>query len=136
MRFGFFVLAAFLGAFLIFLVQPMVGKLILPWFGGGPGVWSVCLMFYQGALFLGYLYAYGLVRFVSPRAQVFCHAGLLFVALLMLPVLPGAEWKPTGSEADPALPILAMLVGSRPGLPPGFPADPPTPSTLFRTWDP
>ena len=112
MRFGFFVLAAFLGAFLIFLVQPMVGKLILPWFGGGPGVWSVCLMFYQGALFLGYLYAYGLVRFVSPRAQVLCHAALLLVALLMLPVLPGGEWKPTGSEIDPALPILAMLVGN------------------------
>ena len=58
-----FSVAVFAGAFLLFLVQPMVAKRILPWFGGGPGVWMICLMFYQITLFMGYLYAHGLVRF-------------------------------------------------------------------------
>lgn len=53
-----FAVGVFAGAFLIFLVQPMVAKRILPWFGGGPGVWMLCLMFYQSTLFVGYAYAH------------------------------------------------------------------------------
>ncbi len=103
-----YAIATFASAFLIFLVQPMVGKRILPWFGGGPGVWTLCLMFYQSALFLGYAYAHMLVRRASPRAQLIVH-GLVFAgAALLLPVLPGDHWRPGGLD-DPESSILQML---------------------------
>ncbi|MDE0884164.1 MAG: fused MFS/spermidine synthase [Myxococcota bacterium] len=108
--------AVFSGAFLIFLVQPMVAKLILPWFGGGPGIWTTCLMFYQTTLFLGYLYAYGIVRFLAPRVQAITHGALLLTAFALLPVLPGSHWKPVGSESNPSLSILVMLLANV-GLP-------------------
>ncbi len=111
-----FAAAVFSGAFLLFLVQPMLGKLILPWFGGGPGVWTACLMFYQVALFFGYLYAYGLVRFLEPRYQWFAHAIAFGGALFLLPVTPGEQWRPEGFEADPSIAIVMMLV-STVGLP-------------------
>lgn len=100
--------AIFAGAFLLFLVQPMVGKRILPWFGGGPGVWTVCLMFYQATLFGGYLYAHGLVRFLSPKAQWGVHAFVLALAVWLLPVLPSDLWRPDGT-ADPGAAILILL---------------------------
>lgn len=103
--------AIFSGAFLLFLVQPMVGKRILPWFGGGPGVWMVCLMFYQVTLFLGYLYAHTLVRFFSPLAQWGVHALLLVVALVLLPVLPADIWRPDGTS-DPGGAIVTLLVAN------------------------
>jgi spermidine synthase len=103
-----FVLAIFAGAFLIFQVQPMVGKHILPWFGGAPGVWSLCLAFYQSALFLGYAYAHWLIRRIPPARQPLVHAVLLLAALAVLPVLPEADWKPAGDDS-PGLRILAML---------------------------
>src|SRR5262249_39781673 len=58
--------SAFASAFLIFVVQPMVAKRIVPWFGGVPAVWMLCLAFYQTALFAGYAYAHCLIRFVRP----------------------------------------------------------------------
>ena len=64
--------AIFASAFLIFLVQPLVGKRILPWFGGVPAVWTLCLAFYQITLFLGYAYAHALIRFVRPGRQLGC----------------------------------------------------------------
>ena len=103
-----FVVSIFASAFLIFAVQPMVGKHILPWFGGVPSVWMICLAFYQTALFVGYAYAYGIAARIPPRWQPGIH-GLLFLAsLAVLPVLPGAGWKPT-SSSDSNVPILAML---------------------------
>lgn len=105
---GLFVVAIFASAFLIFGVQPMVGKHILPWFGGVPSVWMTCLAFFQTGLFLGYLYAYVLAGRVPLAAQPLVHAGLWLVALLALPVLPGAAWKPDPG-ADSTLQILAML---------------------------
>jgi spermidine synthase len=103
-----YALAAFASAFLIFLVQPMVGKRILPWFGGGPGVWTLCLMFYQTTLFLGYAYAHTLIRRTSPRAQLAIH-GLVFAgAVLLLPVVPDDHWRPAGLD-DPERSILLML---------------------------
>jgi hypothetical protein len=103
-----FVAAIFASAFLIFGVQPMVGKHILPWFGGAPSVWMTCLAFYQTALFVGYAYAYLLAARVPARSQAAIH-GLLFLAsLAVLPVLPGVEWKPD-SSSDSSLRILAML---------------------------
>ncbi len=111
-----FASAVFSGAFLLFLIQPMLGKLILPWFGGGPGVWTACLMFYQAALFLGYLYAYGLVRFFEPRTQWLVHAIAFSGALFLLPVTPGEQWRPEGFGADPSIAIAIMLIATV-GLP-------------------
>jgi spermidine synthase len=100
--------AAFASAFLIFLVQPMVGKRILPWFGGVPAVWTLCLAFFQTTLFAGYAYAHGLIRCASPARQLALHALAFGGALLALPVLPGEAWKPDGA-VEPSAAILAML---------------------------
>jgi hypothetical protein len=106
-----FAAAILASAFLIFLVQPMVGKRILPWFGGAPGVWSLCLAFYQTTLFLGYAYAHLLVRWVSPTAQLGVHALVIGASLIVLPVLPDARWIPEGVDT-PSSDILAMLVSN------------------------
>jgi hypothetical protein len=98
----------FLSAFLLFLIQPIFAKLILPWFGGSSAVWTTCLVFFQTALLAGYLYAHLLSRRWSARTQPFIHIGLLIIALCLLPVMPGERWKPSGT-GDPAWQILAML---------------------------
>jgi hypothetical protein len=98
-----------LSAFLLFQVQPLIGKFILPWFGGTPAVWTTCMLFFQVVLLLGYSYAHGLARFPPRKAQALIHALLLFASLLLLPVGPAAEsWKPTGDEM-PIGSILALL---------------------------
>ena len=107
--------AIFASAFLIFGVQPMVGKHVLPWFGGAPAVWMTCLAFYQTALFAGYAYAHWLVSKVPLRGQPWLHALFFVGSLAVLPVLPGAEWKPEPG-ADAGLRILAML-SAHVGLP-------------------
>ena len=86
----------------------MVGKRILPWFGGVPAVWTLCLAFYQTALFVGYAYAHLLIRSVRPAHQLLVHGLLVAAALLSLPVLPGESWKPAGA-VEPSAAILAML---------------------------
>jgi hypothetical protein len=98
----------FLSAFLLFLIQPIFAKLILPWFGGSSAVWTTCLVFFQTALLAGYLYAHLLTRWRNARWQPWVHAALLAAALLLLPVMPGERWKPSGA-GDPAWQILAML---------------------------
>ena len=108
-------LSIVLGAFLLFQVQPMAGKAILPWFGGVAAVWISCLLFFQVALLLGYLYAHGLIRFLRPAAQGWVHLALLVAALALLPVNPSASWKPHDA-GDPSLRILALLAVSV-GLP-------------------
>jgi spermidine synthase len=107
----FFPVGIFAAAFLLFAVQPMVGKRILPWFGGAASVWSVCLAFYQTALLLGYAYAHGLAQFVPVRLQPWLHAGLFAAALAVLPVLPDEVWKPAGTE-DASLRVIAMLLAN------------------------
>ena len=102
-------------AFLLFQVQPIIAKIILPWFGGSAAVWTVCLLFFQVVLLLGYLYAYWLHRRFRPRRQMLIHLVLLAASLLVLPVIPGAGWKPTGGE-DPTLRILGLLAATV-GLP-------------------
>jgi spermidine synthase len=104
-----------LSAFLLFLVQPLVAKYILPWFGGAPAVWNACMAFYQSALFGGYLYAHFLITRVPPPRQIWVHGGLVVAALAVLPVLPAESWRPDGAEA-PATRIFSMLAGSV-GLP-------------------
>ena len=103
-----YALAIFLNAFLLFQVQPLIGKIILPWFGGAAAVWTVCLLFFQVALLLGYLYAHVLTRSAGPRMQSRIHVGLLALSLLVLPILPRETWKPTGS-GDPSWRILLLL---------------------------
>jgi hypothetical protein len=103
-----FVGAAFASAFLIFVVQPMVGKRIMPWFGGVPAVWTLCLAFYQTALFAGYAYAHGLIHLARPALQLPVHALVVAAALLALPVLPPESSRPAGAQ-EPTAAILAML---------------------------
>ena len=103
-----FVGTIFASAFLIFLVQPVVGKRILPWFGGAPGVWTLCLAFYQATLFLGYAYAHLLIRYTRPSLQLIIHGLFFTAAVLTLPVLPGDAWKPD-ALGEPSTSILVIL---------------------------
>src|SRR5881409_13513 len=99
------------GAFLLFQVQPLIGKYILPWFGGGPGVWSTCMLFFQVVLLGGYAYAHFSTRWLRPRRQVILHLVLLALALALLPIIPSEAWKPRGDE-NPTLQILALLAAT------------------------
>src|SRR5438309_10458057 len=105
----------FLSAFLLFEVQPMIGKIILPWFGGSAAVWSTCLLFFQTALVAGYLYAHWSTRYLRPKRQAMLHVGLLALSLALLPILPSPNWKPAHA-GDPSLRIL-LLLASTIGLP-------------------
>jgi len=98
----------FLSAFLLFLVQPLIAKQILPWFGGAASVWTTCLLFFQSALLAGYAYAHGSVRWLKPRQQVWVHIGLLVISLAVLPIIADVSWKPAGDE-DPILRIFGLL---------------------------
>ena len=97
-----------LGAFLLFLVQPIMGKFILPWFGGGSSVWTTCLLFFQTVLLAGYAYAHALTSKLRPRAQCVAHLAALGLALVFLPIFPNEAWKPTPEQA-PTLRILLLL---------------------------
>ncbi len=107
--------ATLIGAFLLFQVQPLVSKNILPWFGGCPSVWTTCMLFFQTLLFGGYLYAHLLQRWLAPRNQVIAHLALVAAALAMLPILPGQEYKPIDSS-NPTWRILWLLLATV-GLP-------------------
>jgi SAM-dependent methyltransferase len=98
----------FLGSFLLFQVELIIARIILPWFGGAAAVWTTCLLFFQVMLLLGYIYAHGLARYFRPKSQLLIHLALLGAAVLLLPILPGASWKPAGNEA-PLLRILSLL---------------------------
>jgi len=89
----------FTGAFLLFQVQPLIANYILPWFGGGPTVWTTCILFFQVLLLGGYSYAHLSVQRFGPRVQVLLHVALLLAALLQLPIIPDVDWKPLASAA-------------------------------------
>lgn len=95
------------GACLLFLVQPLIAKIILPWFGGTSAVWSAALVFFQACVLGGYSYAHWLSQ-VSPRRQSLIHGALLIISCLMLPILPSEALRPDGT-GDPALQILLLL---------------------------
>jgi hypothetical protein len=99
----------FVSAFLLFQVQPIISKKILPWFGGSPAVWTTALLFFQTALLAGYAYAHVLMRFVPLARQPVVHLFLLLVALVTLPITPGNWWKPADGSM-PALRILTLLL--------------------------
>jgi SAM-dependent methyltransferase len=104
----FYAATIFLSAFLLFEVQPVIAKMILPWFGGTSAVWSTCMLFFQIVLLLGYLYAHFLNRKLTPRRQAIVHIAILALSAAALPILPNPEWK-TSAIAQPSLRILALL---------------------------
>ena len=117
-------LTIFLGAFLLFSVQLLLGKYFLPWFGGTPAMWSTCILFFQVLLLAGYAYAHALTSRFSPRAQSAWHVTLLLACLLLLvvlgwvwrsPITPDASWRPQGSD-HPIWRLLGLLTISV-GLP-------------------
>jgi SAM-dependent methyltransferase len=110
-----YVATIFLSSFLLFLVQPLIARLILPWFGGSAAVWTTCMLFFQALLLAGYAYAHLLARYSRRRLEPLIHSVLLVAALATLPIAPGEAWKPTGSE-DPVIWIL-LLLGAAVGLP-------------------
>ena len=95
-------------SFLLFLVQPIIAKQILPWFGGSAAVWTTCLVFFQLALLGGYAYSDLSNRMLKHRMQSTIHILLLLVSLAVLPIVAAAGWKPVGNE-DPLWRILGML---------------------------
>ena len=119
-----FALSIFLSAFLLFQIQPMIGKFILPWFGGTPAVWTTVMLFFQVALTGGYAYAYWLTGRLEPKRQVTTHTSLIVLTLLVMiflsfiwpsPITPDSTWKPD-NVTSPILDIFRLLIVSV-GLP-------------------
>lgn len=101
-----------LGGFLLFQVQPVMAKFILPWFGGSASTWIVCMLFFQVALLAGYAYVYAVTRPLPVRAQALLQVGLLLLAVLaFLPITPADGWKPV-EAGDPTWRIVALLAVS------------------------
>jgi hypothetical protein len=110
----FYALTISLSAFLLFEVQPVIAKMILPWFGGSSAVWSTCMLFFQLVLLLGYVYAHALNK-LAPRKQAIAHISLLAISLAVLPIIPSPAWKHS-AMARPSLTILLLLTATV-GLP-------------------
>jgi len=97
-----------ISAFLLFLVQPVIAKQILPWFGGSSAVWTTCMVFFQLVLLAGYFYADVLIRRASARLQAMVHSALLLLSLAALPILASEAAKPVDAT-DPTGRILLLL---------------------------
>src|ERR1041384_5981212 len=108
-------LAVFAGAFLLFQVQPLMGKYLLPLFGGVPAVWTTCLLFFQLVLLAGYGYAHLSVRWLKPRTQVLLHLVLVVIALATVRIGPHVLSRPA-SDAQP-IPQIILLLTLSIGLP-------------------
>src|SRR5215471_14692702 len=119
----------FLSAFLLFQIQPIIAKMILPWFGGSSAVWSTCMLFFQTILLLGYLYAHWLQGRFHPPREALTHTALLASSLFALPIVANPAWKPA-PDANPSLSILALLVVTV-GLPYFLVS---TTSSLIQAW--
>ncbi len=134
----YYAISIFVSAFLLFQIQPMISKYILPWFGGTPAVWSTSLLFFQVLLTSGYAYATWLIGKLKTRMQGLIHMSLLGFSLILLgvnavtwnsPITPDASWRPMGVE----LPIAQVLkiLGAAVGIPYFLLA---TNSTLMQAW--
>ncbi|WP_333608933.1 fused MFS/spermidine synthase [Arsukibacterium sp.] len=110
-----FPLTIFISAALLFMIQPLLAKQLLPYFGGGAAVWTACMLFFQSLLLAGYAYAYLLSRYLSPQQQRWLHSSLLLLALASLPLLWQIPVDPS-PERSPLLAILWLLLLSI-GLP-------------------
>ena len=106
-----FGLSIFSSAFLLFVVQPLIARYVLPWFGGGPGVWTVCLLFFQTMLLGGYAYAHLLTTRCRPHAQAIVHGALLLLSLAFLPIAPDAGWAVASAE-EPTWRIFGLLAAT------------------------
>ncbi len=105
-------LTIFLSAFLLFQVQPLIGRYILPWFGGGPAVWTACMLFFQLLLLVGYAYAHLISSRLGQRTQAWLHMALLAASLWFLPIEPDASvWKPLAPD-EPTGYILVLLLAT------------------------
>src|SRR5437016_8468389 len=93
-----YALTVLLSAFLLFQVEPLIAKMMLPWFGGSAAVWTTCMLFFQVVLLLGYLYAHWCVQHLRPGVQRGMHALFLVISLVALPVALKECWKPSGAE--------------------------------------
>ena len=100
---------AFLGSFLLFQVQPLLGKAILPWYGGAPSVWTTALLVFQSLLVVGYASVDAARRWLSPAMRSYVFIALAAACWGTLGILPGAEWKPH-SEDDPLVSVLRLLL--------------------------
>src|SRR5262245_10966655 len=105
----------FLSAFLLFAVQPMFTKMVLPMLGGSAAVWNTAVVFFQATLLLGYFYAYLSTRLLGLRRQTLLHAGVLLLALTSLPIAVAGGWTPPTDE--PPIPWLVGLLAVSIGLP-------------------
>jgi hypothetical protein len=101
-----YAITIFLGAFLLFGVQPLIGRFLLPWFGGMPEVWTTCMLFFQIFLLAGYAWSHLSIRYFSPRLQVIGQVLLLAIAAVTLSVTPADSLKPSGADN----PILKILI--------------------------
>ncbi len=101
-------ITVFVGAFLLFQVQPLIAKFILPWFGGSAAVWTTCMLFFQVFLVAGYAYAHATCRWLSPRSQAWLHIVFVLAAMAMLPIVPAAAWEPA-ARTEPIGHILLLL---------------------------
>ena len=110
-----YAITIFLSAFLLFQVQPLIAKIILPWFGGSAAVWSAAMLFFQLVLLAGYAYAHLSIRYLKAKQQMITHVTLLLASCAVLPILPSETWKPSES-GDPTLRILMLLIATI-GLP-------------------
>ena len=117
-------ISIFLGAFLLFAVQLLLGKYFLPWFGGTPAMWTTCMFFFQTLLLAGYAYAHALANWFTPRTQGYLHSALLFTSLVVLallavmwgtPITPSVNWRPHSS--DHPVWSLTVLLAISAGLP-------------------
>jgi spermidine synthase len=105
--------AVFLSAFLLFLVQPLFGKMVLPLLGGSPAVWNTCMLFFQAALLLGYLYAHLSSSRLTVRRQATVHLVALALAALALPVSLRSAAPEGGAAPIPwLLGVMALTVGA------------------------
>jgi len=111
-----YAVSIFLSSFLLFLVQPLIARLILPWFGGSAAVWTTCMLFFQAMLLAGYAYAHFLTQKVAgKKLEALIHTALFAAALAALPIAPADSWKPAGGD-EPVSRIL-LLLGATVGLP-------------------
>lgn len=126
-----FATTLFLSSFLLFVSQPMEGKMLLPWLGGTPSVWNACMLFFQAVLLLGYLYAHLLSTKLKPRLQIVIHAAVLVLPFALLP--PGLPAAVTESDLLGESPIRWLLFALAFSIGPAFFAISAT-SPLLQAW--
>jgi predicted membrane-bound spermidine synthase len=103
-----FAVSMFVSASLLFVIEPMLAKMILPLLGGTPAVWNTCLVFFQFVLLAGYLYAFGTAKWLPRRVQIVLHCALVLGCFAVLPPRIPSGWEPP-AQSSPVFPMLALL---------------------------